>query len=161
MRTLSLRLIVFSAAFFAAGAAHAQVTTSFSELKTQLQIGERVYVTDTRGLTLKGNLAGLTSTGLEIRTERGLSTPPLRMMEADVNNIVVERFDRIWNGALIGFLIGAGAGTLIELGGRTEYQKFSGSGTISMGALTLVTGLVIDVFNREKTTVYVHTPTRP
>jgi hypothetical protein len=160
MRTLFLRTILFAAALLVGASAQAQqVATSFAELKIHLQLGERVFVTDTRGLTVKGNLTGLTNTALELRMDR--SAPPLRLLESDVNNIVVERFDKIWNGALIGFLIGAGTGTLIELGARTEYQKFSGSGAISMGALTLVTGLVIDLFNREKTTVYVHTPPRP
>jgi hypothetical protein len=137
-----------------------QVATSFGELKGQLRLGESVSVTDSAGRPIKGRLAALTDAALEIRFGRDSSMPPLRMSEADVNNIVVERFDPVWNGALIGLAIGAGTGTLLELGGRTEYQKFSGSGAISLGSISLLTGLMIDIFNKEKVTVYVHRPPR-
>jgi hypothetical protein len=135
-----------------------RVATSLDELKYQIRIGETIYVTDSAGTTIKGKLRSLSNSSVEIRMGPEQSAPPLRLAETDVNNIVVERFDPIWNLALVGLAIGAGAGTLIELAGKTEYQKFSGSGAISLGTLTLVTGLLIDVFNREKVTVYVHSP---
>lgn len=135
-----------------------QVATSLDELRYEIKIGETIYVTDSAGTTIKGKLRALSDSSVEIRMGADQSAPPLRLTETNVNNIVVERFDAVWNGALIGLAIGAGAGVLIELGGRTEYQKFSGSGAMSLGTITLVTGLLIDIFNREKVTVYVHPP---
>ena len=135
-----------------------EVAGSFSELKTKIRLGEQVSVTDSVGRLTKGKLVDLTDSAVDVRLDRSPSMVPLRMPEADVNNIVVTRFDPIWNGALIGLAIGAGAGTIIELGGKTEYQKLSGSGAISMGAITLITGLLVDIFNKEKVMVFVHGP---
>ena len=80
------------------------------------------------------------------------------MPEAAVNNIVVERADPLWNGPVIGFAVGAASGLLIELAGRGQYEQFSGRGAIGLGSVGLVTGLLIDVANKEKATVYVHGP---
>lgn len=133
-----------------------EIATSFSELRPRVQPGEQLDVTDARGRTLKGTLAALTDSSLALQLGDNRSAPPLELSEADVNNIAVKRSDPVWNGPLIGLAIGVGAGTLIELGGKTEYQKFSGSGAISMGVLMLATGFVIDLLNKEKTTLYVN-----
>jgi hypothetical protein len=139
--------------------AHAQqVATSFTELKNQIEVGEKISVTDSAGTTLEGRLAALTNAGLDIQLGRNRSAPPLRMAEADVNNIIVKRVDSMWNGPLIGFAVGAGAGVLMELATRTQYQKFSGGGAIGLGFVSLLTGLTIDILNKDRVTVYVHTP---
>src|SRR5438132_3066664 len=52
----------------------------------------------------------------------------------------------------------AASGLLIELAGRGQYEKFSGRGAIGLGSIGLLTGLAIDVANKEKATVYVHGP---
>ena len=132
-----------------------QVTSSFDDLANRIRLGETIYVTDSAGTTIKGKLGSLSGSSVDIRIQRDRFAPPLRVPQADVNNIAVKRFDPIWNGTLIGLAIGAGAGVIIELGGRTQYQKFSGSGAISLGSLTMITGLLVDIFNREKVTVYV------
>jgi len=135
-----------------------QVTSSFDELKSRISPGETISVTDSAGTTIKGKLESLSGSSVDIRIQRDRYAPPLRLTQTDVNSIVVKRFDPVWNGALIGLAIGAAAGVVIELGGRTQYQKFSGSGAISLGSITLITGLLVDIFNREKVTVYVHPP---
>jgi hypothetical protein len=82
------------------------------------------------------------------------------MTEADVNNIIVKRVDSVWNGPLIGFAVGAASGVLIELAGRTQYEKFSGGAAVGLGSISLLTGLLIDILNKERVTVYVHAPHR-
>jgi hypothetical protein len=135
-----------------------EVAGTFSELKSKIRQGERVTVTDSAGQLTNGRLVDLSDTAVDIRLEHATSMVPFRLRESDVNNIVVTRFDPIWNGALIGLAIGAGAGAMIELGGKTEYQKFSGSGAISMGAITLIAGLLVDIFNKDRAMVFVHRP---
>lgn len=155
-----LLILVGSAALLLAVPVRAQhVATSFEEVRGQVEPGETIYVTDTSGVTVKGNLVRLSTASLEVRVRRDGAAPPLRLSERDVNNIVVERFDSWWNGALIGLAGGAVPGLLIELAGRSEYEKFSGAGALGLGSIGLITGLLIDVLNKEKVTVYVHTPT--
>ena len=93
---------------------------------------------------------------LDVQVRRNAT--PLRVAERDVNHIVVERTDPRWNGSLIGFGVGAGSGLLIELGGRTQYQKFSGGTAIALGIVGGLTGLLIDVLNQEHVSVCVRPP---
>lgn len=133
-----------------------QVATSFEELRGLVTLGDTIYVTNTRGVTTKGTLAGLSALSLDLRLRRDASASPTGFAERDVNNIVVQRFDSLWNGPLIGLAAGAVPGLLIELAGRSEYEAFSGAGVLGLGGIGVVTGLLIDVLNREKRIVYVH-----
>jgi len=133
-----------------------QVATSFQELRGLVNPGDTIYVTDTGGMTIKGQLAALSASSLELHVRRGAAAPPLGWSERDVNNIVADRFDSLWNGPLIGLAVGAVPGLLIELAGRSEYEKFSGAGALGLGGIGLMTGLLIDVLHKEKVTVYVH-----
>jgi len=156
---VKLLILLGSMALLVAAPVRAQqVTTSFEELRGLVRPGETIYVTDTGGVTLKGKLAGLSASSLELRVRRDASVPPLGLSERDVNNIVVERSDSLWNGPLIGLAVGAVPGLLIELAGRSEYEKFSGAGALGLGGIGLVTGLLIDVLTKERVTIYVHAP---
>jgi len=151
------RLLIMLVAMALASAAPVraqQVATSFGELQGLVEAGETIYVTDTRGVTTKGKLVGLFASSLEVGV--GGDGFPLRLAERDVNNVVAERVDSLWNGPLIGLASGAVPGLLIELAGRTEYEKFSGRAAVGLGAIGLIAGLLIDVLNGEKVTVYVH-----
>lgn len=133
-----------------------QVATSFQELRGLVKPGDTIYVTDAGGGTVKGKLATLSASSLELQVRRGASVPPLGLSERDVNSIVADRFDSLLNGPLIGLAVGAVPGLLIELAGRSEYEKFSGAGALGLGGIGLITGLLIDVLHKEKVTVYVH-----
>jgi hypothetical protein len=136
---------------FATPAGAQSVATSFQELRGLVTPGETIYVTDFGGLTLKGTLVDLSDS----------SVPLLRMSEREVNSIRIRRSDRWWNGPLIGFATGAIPGLLVELGGRSEYEKFSGVSALGLGSVGLLTGLLVDALNREKATIYVHRPEQP
>jgi len=139
--------------------AHAQgVANSFQQLSGVIKPGDTIYVTDMGGTTVKGTLTALSASTLQIRLRGDRSAPPRSLPEGTVNNIVAERADSLWNGPLIGFAVGAASGLLIELAGRGQYEKFSGRGAIGLGSIGLLTGLAIDVANKEKATVYVHGP---
>jgi hypothetical protein len=153
---VSLPILVGSLALLWAAPVRAQdVTNSFQQLRALIKPGDTIYVTDPGGTTIKGTLADLSASTLRMRVRRD---PPRTLPEAAVNNIVVERADPLWNGPVIGFAVGAASGLLIELGARGQYEKFSGRSAIGLGSVGLVTGLVIDVANKEKATVYVHGP---
>ena len=131
------------------------ITGSFDELTSRLRPGEPLVVTDMRGATVKGKLLTVTGSSLEITNGRNRLTPPLRIPASDINNIVVTRADPLWNGPLIGFAVGAGSALLIELAAQNQYSKFQGGSVVGMGIFSLMTGLTIDFFNKQKVVVYV------
>lgn len=149
--------LIGAVAFLLAAPASAQpVARSFQELRGLVAPGDTIYVTDAGGTTTKGTLVDLSGSLLILRARRDSPAPLLRMSERDVNNIRVQRSDPWWNGPLIGFATGAIPGLLIELGGRSSYEKFSGAAAAGLGTIGLFTGLLVDVLNREKAIVYVH-----
>jgi hypothetical protein len=157
-RTLSL--LIGAVAFFVAAPISAQpVAGSFSELRGLVSPGDTIYVTDAKGATVKGTLVDLSDSSVIFRSWPD-SSRLLGLPERDVNNIRVQRSDPWWNGPLIGLATGAIPGLLIELGGRSEYEKFSGVAALGLGTIGLFTGLLVDVLNREKPIVYVRRPDR-
>jgi hypothetical protein len=142
-------------------AAAQQVATSFDELTSRVRAGETLIVTDTRGATVKGKLLRLAGSSLDMTIGRNSSTPPLSIPAADINNIVTRRADRLWDGPLIGLAVGVGSGLVIEFATQNEYQKFQGGGLVGLGVFSMATGLVIDLFNRPKTLVYVRPRLNP
>ena len=153
-------LLIGAVAFFAAAPTSAQpVAGSFRELRGLVSPGDTIYVTDAKGATVKGTLVDLSDSSVIFRS-RPDSSRLLSLPEHDVNNIRVQRFDPWWNGPLIGLATGAIPGLLIELGGRSEYEKFSGVAALGLGTIGLFTGLLVDVLNREKPIIYVRRPDR-
>jgi len=148
--------IALTALLWAAPARAQDVATTLGELGRLVQPGESIVVTDAKGVTTKGRLARLSASSLEMRVNGDDASPSLRFAEADVNNVVVRRSDPIWNGPLIGFLAGAIPGLLIELAGRTQYEKFSGGAAVGLGGTGLLSGLLIDVLNRDTEIVFLH-----
>jgi hypothetical protein len=131
-----------------------QVASSFDELRGLVGPGEIVHVTNANGTKARGRIVEVSGSSLDVIL--GSDDAVLRFSEHDVNNILAERHDSIWNGPLIGLAVGAGAGLIIELGAKTEYQSFNGGGAVGLGTLGFLIGLSIDALNREKVMVYVH-----
>ena len=147
-----------------------QVATSFQELQALVKTGDTIYVTDAGGVTIKGKLAGLSTSSLDLAVRRAASVPPLGVLQRNVNHIVRERADSLWNGALIGLATGAIPAVLIGLAtsretycGTTLCSRPPPAGEIAgvalgLGGIGCVTGLLIDVLNKEQVTVYVQAP---
>lgn len=135
-----------------------EVATSFAQLTRLLEPGQTISVTDTNGTTVKGTLVGLSPSSLDVRVSRDKGAPSRRLSERDVNNVVVERADRWWDGPLIGFASGAIPGLLIELAASNEYSKFDGTGAIGLGTVGFLTGWLIDVLHKDTAVVYLHGP---
>jgi len=150
--------VVSVALLWAVPARAQQVAATFEELRTLIKPGETIYVTDVGGATSKGKFAGLSASS-QLLLQRGASTPALTLAERDVNNIIVERSDPLWNGMLIGFVSGAVPVALIGAGGGAPVS----AGEVAVvaagyGGIGLLTGLLIDVLNKEKVAIYVHRP---
>jgi hypothetical protein len=127
--------------------------TAFADLRDRIKAGDTIYVTDTRGGTSKGKLVGLSASSLRVRVG-GDASPSLDLSQGDVNNIVVERFDSVWNGMLVGFAAGAAPVALIGAGASASGGEVAGVAA-GYGAIGLLIGLAVDAFNRDRATVYV------
>jgi hypothetical protein len=148
-------LIISSALLATPAWAQDPIAASFDELKGRIRLGETLFITDTRGTTIEGKLLTIAGPSLDIRLGRNEATPPLRLTESDVNNIVVVRHDRLWDRPLIAFAIGAGIAAVIEAANSRGIQKFQGGAVVGLGTLSALVGLTFDLFNKEKVTVYV------
>lgn len=160
MTSMRLAIVAASLVLLSArtGAAQQPIAASFDELQGRIRLGETLFITDNRGTTIEGKLSGIAGPSLDIRLGRNRATPPLRLSESDVNNIIVVRRDRLWNGPLIGFVAGAGTAAVIEMINSRGIQKFQGGSVVALGNLSAIIGLVFDLFNQEKVTVYVQKP---
>ena len=130
-----------------------EVATSFADLRDRMKPGETVYVTDLRGMTSKGRRVGLSASSLQVRIGSDTSAP-VSLVEGDVNNIAVQRFDSLWNGMLVGFAAGAAPVALIGLGASAPGGEVAGVAA-GYGGIGLLIGLLVDTFNKDKTTIYV------
>jgi hypothetical protein len=153
-----LPIAIASMVMFWSGSARAQqVAATFEELPSLIKPGETIYVTDVAGATSKGRFAGL-SASLQLLVQRGTSTPARSLSERDVNNIMVERSDPLWNGMLIGFVSGAVPVALIGAGAVSASGGEVAAVAAGYGGIGLLTGLLIDVLNKEKVPIYVQRP---
>ena len=128
-------------------------TSFFEDLRDRIKPAETIYVTDLRGVTSKGRFVGLSASSLRVRIGSDTSAP-VGLFEGDVNNIVVERFDSLWNGMLVGFAAGAAPVALIGVGASASGGEVAGVAA-GYGGIGLLIGLLVDTFNKDKTTIYV------
>jgi hypothetical protein len=77
--------------------------SSFDELKSRLQPGANLLVTDSAGREVSGKLSGLSDTSLRLV----LHGQPQAFTQADVALVKQRRRDSLWNGFLIGMAAGA------------------------------------------------------
>lgn len=155
----ALLLVFLSTLFVAPARAQEPIASSFGELQGKINLGQTLFITDNRGTTIEGKLSGLDVASLHVRLGRNEANPPLRFSESDVNNIVIVRRDRWWDGPLIGFAIGAGTAAIIEAAQSRGIQKFQGGSIVGFGNLCALVGLTFDLFNKDRVTVYVQPAT--
>lgn len=72
-----------------------------------VEIGENVWVTNTDGVELRGDILNLSASELELKTSAGIK----RIGMTDV--LIVAKKDSNWNGFLIGALVGGLSGALV------------------------------------------------
>jgi hypothetical protein len=148
------------------------IATSFDELPTTLQQGERIEVSTASGDTLKGDVLDVSSSGLElrIRTPRPNGNTPAaaqrRLLENDVRQIVREHHDSLWNGTIIGLAAAAFPGVVtIAWGlsaandGYTTGAEVAGAGIVMLG-IGAGLGAAVDASIHRRTTVYLRPAAR-
>ena len=148
------------------------IATSFDELPTTLQQGERIEVTTASGDTLKGDVLDVSSSGLElrIRTERPDGNTPAAaqrsLLENDVRQIAREHHDSLWNGTIIGLAAAAFPGVVtIAWGlsaandGYTTGAEVAGAGIVMLG-IGAGLGAAVDASIHRRTTVFLRPATR-
>jgi len=134
-----------------APAGPAPVARSFDELKSRIQRGATIFVTDSAGHEVSGKLRELSDTSLHLL----LHGMQQAFSQADVGLVTRRQPDSLWNG----LLIGAAAGTAPAV-----YWLFADpnecGGSICMDDLAIgvfegaAIGLAIDAAIRKKVIVY-------
>src|SRR5262249_33011953 len=141
------------------------VATSFEQLAARVKSGSTIRVTDVSGRKTTGSLASLTASSLDLLVQkkdaegRPLSPTLTTLSEADVREIRFERRDPVWNGALIGFGIGAMPGLIYVLGAAHGSDPLDDGGLAAQlilvpGAMIAGVGAVVDAAFYEHRTVY-------
>jgi hypothetical protein len=154
MKHAAASAVVFGILLAASPANGQEVATTFEELKRIVRIDDTISVTDSAGATHKGRLAGLSASSLQLREGSG---PWTAFMERDVNNVAVVRADPLWNGMLIGFAVGAAPVALVG-GAASAPPSEVAAVAAGYGTIGLLTGLLIDVINKQTVPIYVHPP---
>jgi hypothetical protein len=131
-----------------------EVAATFDELRRIVRLDESISVTDSTGATHKGRLASLSPTSLQLRQGSG---PSATFTERDVNNVAAVRSDPLWNGMLIGFAVGAIPVALVG-GAASASPSEVAAVAAAYGTIGLLSGLLIDVVNKQTIPIYIHAP---
>lgn len=133
--------------------AHAQaLATNFQELRLKIQTGDAIYVTDSTGREFQAKVLEIAPPSLIVSAGNGERV----LSERDVATIRQRLPDPVWQGALIGFGVGAGLGVLA--GSFSEDCSHGRSGCIGgvllMSGLGAGVGVGIDALIKGRKTIY-------
>ena len=154
MKQAAVSAFVFGALLAASPVNGQEVATTFEELRRIVRIDESISVTDSAGATHKGRLASLSASSLQLRQGSG---PSATFTERDVNNVAAVRSDPLWNGMLIGFAVGAIPVALVG-GAASASPSEVAAVAAAYGTIGLLSGLLIDVVNKQTIPIYIHAP---
>jgi hypothetical protein len=145
------------------------VVTSFTELPAVVNAGDTVDVTDAKGHTLRGRIADLSRSSLELTARKRASdgSEPFvsigRFSETDIREIRLQHRDSFLNGTLIGLAIGLGLGAFPAAAifcGNGSYEDFSATAGSCAAFLGIVGGIgaglgvTVDAARVERRMVY-------
>lgn len=134
----------------------AQEATSFEQLQMLVKPGDKVYVTNSKGVVTVGKVTGLTTSVLSLK-EKDTTRD---WAESDVSRIMQHRHDSLKNGTLIGSGIGLGFGA-IGAGACAADDTCDASTGALVADVLIFTGIGaalgagIDALIHLKTTVYI------
>jgi hypothetical protein len=132
---------------------------SFDALAGRIQIGQRIWVTDTAGREVRGRLERLSNDGLVLKAS-GLET----FAAPDIRRVRARARDSLKNGTLIGLAIGGAMGTTWCIGaiaddsGDIDARVECAEGFIVFPALGAVIGLAVDALIPGKVRVIYQAP---
>jgi hypothetical protein len=154
MKPTAALAVVFGIVLAVTPARGQEVATTFEDLKRIARIDEPVFVTDSVGATHEGRLASLSASSLQLRQGSG---PWTVFTEREVNNVAAVRRDPLWNGMVIGLAVGAAPMSLIGAAASFRGSDLAAIGA-AYGTIGLLTGLLIDVVNKQTVPIYIHPP---
>jgi hypothetical protein len=135
---------------------------SFDALAGSVQVGQRIWVTDTTGREVRGRLERLSSDGLVLKT-RGLET----FAAPEVRRVRARARDSLKNGTLLGLAIGGGMGTAWCIGaiaddsGDIDARVECVEGFTVFPGLGALIGLVVDAVIPGRVRVVYQAPKSP
>lgn len=147
-------------------AAAQTVATSFADLRTVVKPGDTVEVTGVDGRKTTRRIAALTDTSLTLavreldRDGRERYVPKITLFEQDVRRIRLEHRDTVWNGALIGWAVGAVPLLLVvPLSGGgggcgSDFNVCPGFALLLTGPIGMGIGAWVDASHKRRTMVY-------
>ena len=160
--TRRTRTVLFVVAGFLATAAVASAQEpagSFDALAGSVQVGQRIWVTDTSGREVRGRLERLSSDGLVLKAS-GLET----FAAPDVRRVRARARDSLKNGTLIGLAIAGGMGTAWCIGaiaddsGDIDARVECAEGFTVFPGLGALIGLAVDAVIPGKVRVVYQAP---
>jgi hypothetical protein len=137
----------------------ARAQTDGGRIPALVKEGQKVVITDDQGRVVSGRISSIRADGLELLAD-GETT--------DVRYPNVVRIDhppdRLWNGALTGFGVGAGLGVLVVA--SDDCSSFFGcpeavdylAGSVLIGGIGSAIGTVIDALIRQDREIYRRRP---
>jgi hypothetical protein len=141
------RLIAILALCILCSAAPARAQSDFSHLN--IRLGDVVYVTQPSGVEVSGPLTALSPSSLSIDGYE-FDLPKVAKIE--------RRGDPIWDGALKGFLVGAGLG-LLTAGDECSLVRPAWECVVNLGISFAAIGALIDLGHTGRTTIFRNGPT--
>lgn len=128
---------------------------SLDAVKDRVPVGEIVYVTDTKGVTIKGRLATVVDDAVRLN----VATDARTIAVADIGRIQWQKPDSSLTGTLIGAAIGAIPGIYWLIADPNECTGLCPEDYASIATGATV-GWLIDRSVHKKVTVYTAGPTR-
>lgn len=125
-----------------------------TQLTDRVPVGAIVYVTDTKGVTIKGRLAAVVDDAVRLNVANG----PRTIAVADISRIQSQNPDTSLNGTLIGAAIGAIPGIYWLIVDPNECTGLCPEDYVSIAAGATI-GWLIDRSVHKKVTVYTAAPT--
>lgn len=127
---------------------------SLEPVKARVPVGEIVYVTDTKGVTIKARLAAVVDDAVRLNVANDTRT----IAVADISRIQSQKPDSSLTGVLIGGAIGAIPGIYWLIADPNECTGFCPEDYASI-ATGAVVGWLVDRSVHKKVTVYTAAPT--
>ncbi len=159
VRARAVLLVVAGFLSTAAAASAQDPAASFDALAGRIEVGQRIWVTDTAGREVRGRLERLSSDALVLKAS-GLET----FAAPDVRRVRARARDSLKNGTLIGLGIGASLGTAWCIGaiaddsGDIDAPVECAEGFTVFPALGALIGLAVDAVIPGKVRVVYQAP---
>jgi hypothetical protein len=155
---MNLKIVGAVVVLFCSGATRAEaqsVASSFEQLATRVETGDKITVVDAGGREIKGRVWKVSRDALIF----GTSTGPRQLAEADVATIRQRRDDSLKNGAIIGAISATAffitAGTLLsDSDGGDVIISTAIAGGVLFAGMGAGAGLAIDALITRQQLIY-------